>query len=208
MATLRLTKAELRKQIQRKAQLQRYLPTLQLKKALLQSEVLAAQRELELQLGRIEEQRVLVEQSQVLLGARVEFDLQAVQVQDVLVVYDNVAGVALPRLQEVRFQPRQRGLFESAPWTDALLEQAQALLMAIEMARVAAQKTKALLSELRQVTTRVNLFEKRLIPETTLAIRKIKVFLGDLELGGIAQAKVAKEKIARKQQLKVEEPCE
>ena len=49
--------------------------------------------------------------------------------------------------------------------------------------------------ELREVYTRVNLFEKVLIPRCLKNIKAIKIFLGDLELAAIAQAKIAKTKI-------------
>ena len=57
------------------------------------------------------------------------------------------------------------------------------------------EKKAALDKELREVSIRVNLFEKVLIPRSEANIKKIKVFLGDMELAAVSQAKVAKTKI-------------
>ena len=64
--------------------------------------------------------------------------------------------------------------------------------------QIAEEKIRALFHEWREVSIRVNLFEKVLIPRTLANIRKIKVFLGDLALAGVARAKVAKKKIMEK----------
>jgi len=50
--------------------------------------------------------------------------------------------------------------------------------------------------ELRTTTQRVNLFEKKLIPELRENIRKIKIFLGDEETAAVGRAKLAKGKLA------------
>ena len=57
----------------------------------------------------------------------------------------------------------------------------------------AAEKKAALEKELREVSIRVNLFEKILIPRALSNIKKIKVFLGDQQLAAVSQAKVAKD---------------
>jgi V/A-type H+-transporting ATPase subunit D len=61
--------------------------------------------------------------------------------------------------------------------------------------QIAREKKAALEKELRQVSIRVNLFEKILIPRALANIKKIKVFLGDMQLAAVSQAKVAKRKI-------------
>jgi len=63
---------------------------------------------------------------------------------------------------------------------------------------IAEEKKQALEKELREVSIRVNLFEKILIPRAIDNIKKIKVFLGDQQLGAVSQAKVAKGKIITK----------
>ena len=63
---------------------------------------------------------------------------------------------------------------------------------------IAHEKKKALEDEFREVSIRVNLFEKILIPRALRNIKKIKVFLGDQQLAAVSQAKVAKRKILEK----------
>ena len=67
-----------------------------------------------------------------------------------------------------------------------------------EKIHVAEEKKHALEKDLRDVSIRVNLFEKVLIPSSEQNIKKIKVFLGDQALAAVAQAKVAKQKILAK----------
>ena len=61
--------------------------------------------------------------------------------------------------------------------------------------KIAQEKKIALEKELREVSIRVNLFEKILIPRALKNIKKIKIFLGDQQLAAVSQAKVAKRKI-------------
>ncbi len=57
------------------------------------------------------------------------------------------------------------------------------------------EKESLLRQELRTTTQRVNLFEKKLIPELKENIRKIKIFLGDEETAAVGRAKQAKAKL-------------
>jgi len=52
--------------------------------------------------------------------------------------------------------------------------------------------------ELRITTQRVNLFEKVMIPSTQENIRKIQIYLGDMQTAAVVTGKIAKEKIQRK----------
>ena len=58
-----------------------------------------------------------------------------------------------------------------------------------------------ILEELVRTTQRVNLFEKVKIPDTKENIRKIQIFLGDMQTASVVTGKIAKDKIAKKQQL-------
>ena len=64
-----------------------------------------------------------------------------------------------------------------------------------EKIKIAEEKKRVLEKELREVSIRVNLFEKILIPRALENIKKIKIFLGDQQLAAVSQAKVAKKKI-------------
>ena len=62
-----------------------------------------------------------------------------------------------------------------------------------------------LCEELRQTSIKVNLFEKRMIPQCKENIRKIKIFLGDQEVAAICNAKIAKGKLKKKDEMQYAE---
>jgi V/A-type H+-transporting ATPase subunit D len=68
-----------------------------------------------------------------------------------------------------------------------------------EELRVLLRKEALLKEELRTTTQRVNLFEKKLIPELKENIRKIRIFLGDDETAAVGRAKLAKAKLVQKE---------
>ncbi|MBU6383398.1 MAG: V-type ATP synthase subunit D [Verrucomicrobia bacterium] len=193
---MRLTKTELRSQQMRLMQFQRYLPTLQLKKAMLQFEVNLVQLEIEKLGCEMDSCRQQVEEFAPFLVEKVTVNLmEYAEVLHVKKHYENIAGVEIPIFQKVVFREPEYFLFETPPWTERAAELLQDLVVAREKIRIAEEKRRALEKELREVSIRVNLFEKVLIPRAQGNISKIKIFLGDQQLAAVAQAKVAKRKI-------------
>ncbi|HSW72158.1 MAG TPA: V-type ATP synthase subunit D [Chlamydiales bacterium] len=196
MAEVKLTKSELRDQQKRLSQLEKYLPTLQLKKALLQMEVSNAIVEME-EIG----QSLLKAKNEVLdfapfLMEKVEYNLsQYAEIAHVHKSYENVAGVEIPVFERIEFQPPQYFFFDTPVWTEAAMVVLRKMVEWRERLNISQEKKRALEKELREVSIRVNLFEKILIPRAIANIKKIKIFLGDLQLSAVAQAKVAKKKI-------------
>lgn len=196
MGQIKFTKSELRSQQLKLTQLSRYLPTLQLKKAMLQSEVLAAAQEIEALQATYLEQKKDAESFQALLSSDQTFDLlDSLSIVEIKKDYESIAGVEIPHFQDVIFAQASYSLFDQPFWFDDALMFLKGLIIAKEKVLVAQQKKKLLEQELREVSIRVNLFEKILIPRTLENIKKIKVFLGDQQLAAICQAKVAKRKI-------------
>src|SRR3954463_15766902 len=102
---MRLTKTELRAQQIRLNQLEKYLPTLQLKKTLLQLEVNLAQQEIEQLLLEYQNQQNTVTSYAALFTDRGAFDLfPAVKVVEVRRHVENIAGVDIPIFDQVVFQ--------------------------------------------------------------------------------------------------------
>lgn len=197
MSTLKLTKNELRVCQTRLSQFQRYLPTLQLKKAMLQFEVSLLQMEISRLQSELSMFRREVENFSPLLLEKVSCNLT--DYADILQVkkrYENIAGVEIPVLEEVVFREADYSLFDTPVWTDRATELVRDLIVARETLVVAEEKRRALEKDLRDVSIRVNLFEKVLIPRSQENIKKIRIFLGDQQLASVAQAKVAKKKIA------------
>jgi V/A-type H+/Na+-transporting ATPase subunit D len=203
MAEIKLTKNELRSQQIRLSQLQKYLPTLQLKKAMLQQQV----NEVRLEILRFEEEfqeaRLFASHPGGLLSERFGFTLtEAARVTEIKKRYENIAGVDIPIFEDVLFAPFDYPLLTTPPWLDAAVFLLRKMSIARAKVIVAEEKKAALEKELREVTIRVNLFEKNLIPKAQTNIKRIKVFLGDQQLAAVSQAKVAKAKLEEKKLLR------
>ena len=193
---IKLTKNELRDQQLRLGQLSKYLPTLQLKKAMLQAEVNSALQEideLEQQFARLVSE---VEPFQSLLTDRYASLLfTGTTVDEVEKEWGNIAGIDIPTFVSVKFKEAPYRLMGTPLWIDSALKRLRKLVSKKENIRVVEEKKMALEKELREVSIRVNLFEKIMIPRTQNAIKRIRVFLGDQQLSAVSQAKVAKRKI-------------
>ena len=202
MTELKLTKNELRTQQVHLVQLQRYLPTLQLKKAMLQSQVNEVRIEIINLTKKFDEKYKKVQCFCALLVERTSIPLSDfAKINQINKTYENIAGVEVPFLQNVIFKNLNYSLFETPAWVDSAIIEIQSLIISKVGVQVAKEKKLALEKELREVSIRVNLFEKVLIPRAIKNIKKIKVFLGDQELAAVSQAKVAKGKIIKKKKL-------
>lgn len=196
MVTVKLTKNELRAQQNRLNQLQKYLPTLQLKKALLQIEVNEARQEI-VKLEQIYEslRREVKGYSELLSDTSEINPMSAAKILEIKKHYDNIAGVEVPYFDGIVFEDFQYTLFDTPAWLDSAVKGVRGLAEAQVKIEIAREKKAALEKEWREVSIRVNLFEKILIPRALDNIRTIKVFLGDQQLAAVSRAKVAKRKI-------------
>jgi V/A-type H+-transporting ATPase subunit D len=193
---LKLTKNELRSQQTRLTQFQRYLPTLQLKKAMLQFEVSQAMMEIEQLRKESEEIQKKVDQFSLFLEEKVTVNLmEYAEILHVKKQYENIAGVEIPIFKSIRFKEAEYFLFDTPVWAERATVLVRDLVTSKEKIAIAEEKKRALEKELREVSIRVNLFEKVLIPRAQENIKKIRIFLGDQQLSAVAQAKVAKKKI-------------
>ncbi len=196
MAEVKFTKTELRAQQLKLDRLRKYLPTLQLKKAMLQVEVNQAQIEIEALMGEFALSQEKVGKFSVLLTERSAPDLfSAVKVRQVDRIHENVAGVEIPIFERVIFELPTYSLFDTPVWFESAILGIKELIIVREKIKIVQEKKHALEKELREVSIRVNLFEKILIPRAQENIKKIKIFLGDQQLAAVSQAKVAKKKI-------------
>ncbi len=205
MAEIKLTKTQLRLEQVKLERLRKYLPTLQLKKALLQIEVNQAQSEVELLTKEFNLSQEKVGKYASLLSERSSTDLfSAVKVEKVNVSYENIAGVEIPLLDSVVFEAPHYSLFATPLWFESAILGLKELIIVREKIKVALAKKAALEKELREVSIRVNLFEKILIPRSLENIKRIRIFLRDQQLAAVATAKVAKKKILQRKSLEAE----
>lgn len=193
---MKLTKTELRDQQLRLQQLNRYLPTLQLKKAMLQGQASEVRSEivlLEKEFNKLESQVIA---SSPLFDLDLGMPFGAIgKVTELKKHYENVAGVELPLFDGMTFHDLNYSLLGTEAYVDRLVELVRSAKEAFVRVTIAIEKKEAIEKELRAVSIRVNLFEKILIPRTTDDIRRIKIFLSDQQLAAVARAKVAKKKI-------------
>lgn len=202
MATKKFTKIEL-SHLQKKLVLfLRYLPTLKLKKSLLQLQVQKATMEIEEFHRAHQKEKSTVSHFVKLLSSTDLSDCEeSVVVKEVVLGWENIAGIEVPSMREIRFVEVSSPLMYQPVWSDDMILHLRSLRSAQERVLVAKRKKEILEKELRTISIRVNLFEKRLIPEIEKDIMKIRVFLGDQDLQAVSQAKVAKNKgIKRKKE--------
>ena len=191
---IKYNKTALKAQRDGLAKYQKFLPILQLKKMQLQLVL----RQLEPQIeAKVQELSGAAEGirpwSQLLSDPGVDIK-DFLQVQEVRVEMDNIAGVEVPEFQEVVFQETPYSLFATPSWLDPAIDTMRRLVAAREEIRVLREKEALIREELRTTTQRCNLFEKKLIPELKENIRRIKIFLGDQETAAVGRAKIAKVK--------------
>lgn len=199
MSQVKLTKNELRVQQIKLQQLSRYLPTLQLKKAMLQQEVNLAMVQIEEKNQNYQKSKDLAfEIAQLFNESGMNAFYDSLKVRQLIVTQENIAGLDVPVFEDVLFEDVAYKGASVPLWWDYALVQMKNLIKEKEQLTVLKSKRKLLEKELKEVSIRVNLFEKVLIPRAIAAIKKIKIFLGDLQLSAVAQAKVAKAKIEMK----------
>lgn len=112
--------------------------------------------------------------------------------------FENIAGVEVPILERVLFVAKNYSLFDTPVWMESAMGSIEEFVATREKIKLLKEKRLLLLKELREVSIRVNLFEKILIPRTIENIGRIRIFLGDQMLAAVAQAKVAKRKIEQR----------
>lgn len=198
---MKFTKTELRFQQLRLNQLLRYLPTLQLKKSMLEQEVMEATTLLQQLAQERSETDVAVQRFIKLLSDSFASQvLNATAVKEIITHMENIAGVEVPFFDEMVFEKETYSFFDTPVWFDMAIIKLRLLLTQEMRMTILRTRINLLKKELKEVSIRLNLFEKVLIPRATENIKKIKIFLGDQQLAAVAQAKIAKKKIEKRSQ--------
>ncbi len=178
------------------AKYQKFLPILVLKKMQLQLVIRQMEPVLDAKRRELDETLTSVRPWGKLLSEPTVDIEDYLQIEEVRTKKDNIAGVEVPEFDVVVFKDLIYSLFATPPWLDKAVEVLRRLVSLREELRILLEKDALLREELRTTTQRVNLFEKKLIPELTENIRKIKIFLGDEETAAVGRAKLAKGKLA------------
>ena len=178
------------------AKYQKFLPILLLKKMQLQLVIRQLEPVVEAKRRELEETLTSVRPWVRLLSEPTVEIEDYLQIEQVRSKKDNIAGVEVPEFDEVVYKDFLYSLFATPVWLDRAVAVLRRLMAVREELKVLLTKEALLKEELRTTTQRVNLFEKKLIPELRENIRKIKIFLGDEETAAVGRAKLAKGKLA------------
>ena len=204
MAKLKLSKSALAQQRGQLSLYKRLLPSLDLKRRQLTVEVEKARTE-------VAAARQAADELEARIGAELpmlaESDLDftgLVKMTDAVVEEENVVGVRLPALKYVNCEVADYSLLAKPVWVDALVQRLRDA--AEQRARVSvAEKRIAILEQaVRRVTQRVNLFDRILIPTAKEHIKRIQIYLGDLERDAVVRSKLAKGRSLAAQQASAE----
>ena len=196
MASVKLTKNELKVQKDALKMYRRYLPTLTLKKQQLQTEIFgiraraAAVRQARQELERGFDDWIAVFSEQ---GA---FPAGVVTVRNIRRGEGNIAGVTIPTFEGADFSRGDYDLYDTPLWVDVAAGHMERALSLDLEAQVLEEQVRLLEAELRATSQRVNLFEKVKIPETEENLRRISIYLADQQVNAVVRSKIAKHKIA------------
>lgn len=196
MASIKLTKNELKVQKDALKMYRRYLPTLTLKKQQLQVEIYAIRSKA----AAVRKEREVLEKGFddwiAVFSEQNAFPDHVVTVSNIRKGEGNIAGVTIPTFEGADFTRGDYDLYETPLWVViAAYHMEKALSLDLE-AEVLEEQVRLLEAELHATSQRVNLFEKVKIPETEENIRKISIYLADQQVNAVVRSKIAKRKIA------------
>lgn len=192
---MKLTKTQLREEQNRLVQLEKYVPTLQLKKAMLQQEVIETimvKQKVEKELQLVE---AMFQKAAVLLSDDRAVLLKTLEIKSIQTHIENIAGVEVPVFDDIEFTKFSYSLYDTPAWFDSVLDKLKDKASLATQLSILDERKKLLEKEFREVSIRLNLFEKVLIPRAKENIKKIKIYLGDQQLSAVCQSKMAKKKI-------------
>ena len=200
MAKIRLTKNELKKQKESLARFTRYLPTLELKKAQLITEIRRIRREIDDIRREIEEAEKAIREWVDVFAEDVNLDAMF-SVDEIVTDIGNIAGIDIELFKEVKFIDNEYDLFTTPHWVDKGLEAVKEQIERRAIITILERQIRALEDELKITIQRINLFEKVKIPECKESIRMIRIYLGDLQTAEVVRGKISKQKIEKKKEL-------
>lgn len=197
---IKLTKNEQKVQKDLLKQYQRYLPTLQLKKQQLQQVIMTTRAEL----AQKEAERVQMignlDDWVAVFAENAIFDEDKsidtlVQPETVICRNENIAGVTVPKFEELKFKDVEYDVDDYPLWVDTALVKLREIARLDALVSTLRKQESLLEKELRSTSQRVNLFEKVKIPEAKENIRVIGVYLGDQQTAAVVRGKISKKKL-------------
>ncbi len=194
MARVRLSKSALQQQRTQLRLYKKLLPSLDLKRRQLMMEHKKAQAE-------FAEAQAEVQKVEAAIGAELpmlagtELDLKGlVKLRGSAVGKENIAGVTVPRLDKIECEVSAYSMLARPAWVDRLVQRLKDGAELRVRVKVQGERTEILGQAVRRITQRVNLFERILIPGVKQNIKRIQIFLGDLDREAVIRSKLSKGK--------------
>jgi len=189
---IRLNKVSLREQKQKMAMYERFLPALEARKQQLVMQLAVIRTNI---LDQREFMEAILEE--IRSWASLYWDIERVvrfyiAIREIRCVPRNIAGLKIREFKEVVFDDPGYSLFRTPYSFDTVLKRTREAISLRERIKILEEQEQVLLDGFRKTSQRINLYEKRLIPECKEAVRKISVYLQDQQAAAVGVAKVAK----------------
>ena len=192
MAKMALSKSGLQKQREDMRLYERVLPSLDLKRMQISGELKRARQQLAEAEAEVENLNDRVAEQLPMLANR-QIDVSGlVQVESFRIEEENLVGVKLPKLVEIKCHVAEYSMLAKPHWVDMLVEKLKQMVEQKTRVQVAAERVRMLEHAERKITQRVNLFDKILIPTAKKNIQKILIYLADAERAAVVRSKITK----------------
>lgn len=196
MPQLALNKTSLTRETRQLATYERFLPSLDLKRKQLIAERNAARKDVDAAIAeRLALERDVGERLPMAADPRIDLR-NLVTVRAVDVGEENVVGLHLPVLRDVKLDIADYSLLARPHWVDSLVNELRTLILLDIRIQVLGRRLDVLEQSVKKITQRVNLFDKVLIPKSRDNIRRIRIALSDAERAAVINSKIAKRKRA------------
>ena len=191
------TKNELKRQKDDLERFTHYLPMLVLKKQQLQIEIIKILNLVESLEVKINSFKNVVYKWVGVFAEEAHLE-RLISVGELRLSTGNIAGIDIPIFEGVDFKEEEYDYMRIPVWVDYGIEAVKELIILRFTNLVLLKQLELVKEELRITTQRVNLFEKIKMPEARENIRRIRIFLGDLQTAAVVTGKIAKAKIEKK----------
>ena len=196
MARLQLSKSALSREQKNLKTYQRFLPSLDLKRQQVMAERNEAARQLAQTRREIDALRKAAGDINPMLANRDVELTDLARITDVRLDVENVVGTRLPTLKTVVVEVRDYPLMAKPFWVDNTARMLRQMLELRVRLQVEERRLALLEQAVKTITQRVNLFDKVLIPRARQNIKRIQIYLSDLQTAGVVRSKIAKRKRA------------
>lgn len=196
MSDIKPTKTALRQEQDKLRQLQKYLPTLELKKSLLALEVHNIEGMLN-HAHKVAEDAKKEALSVVNLLDDSSYK-EFFKIDHCEIVTENIAGVEVPFCKEVLFKEPNYSIMQTPFFLEHIVAKVRHWLSLLKQIEFIVLKKERLEAEYRTVSIRVNLFKKRLIPDARENVKKVSLFLDEQALAEVVRSKFIKDNILKR----------